>query len=323
MAAPIHLADFERLTTNPLKKGVINVFRRESMAMDLMPWINAGTLSVEFIRTKTAATPEWRKLNAEFTGGKATTEPVRERVRDIGQMVDVDKMLVYAKNQIINQRTYHTTSVVEAIAYEFNNQIYNGDPEADEDTIIGLWYRLINDWAAGLSIAGGSLDISSNSAAFAANALTFLHMLDQAIHGLHGHKANLIFVNDTLFLIIQHALRALGLLKTTEDSFDREIMKYKGAVIVDLGNTTPHGSTKVMTDTETSGTVKTGGALTSLICVRTGMPYFSGFYEYPLDVYDHGKTDGGVVFRTVIDWPIGLLSVNPASVSRVHSLTVA
>lgn len=324
MADPIHLADFERLTVSPLKRGVINVFRRESMAMDILPWLNAGTLSIEILRSVVAPTPEWRKLNAEFSGSKGSVEPITERVRDIGQMVDVDKMFVRAKNQIINQRTYHTTQTITAIAYEFNNQLINGDPIVDEDTIVGLWKRIQDDSPASVSVSAGSLDISIDAATLAASQLKFLDYLDQALHAIHGHKAQVIFVNDTMYLRFQSALRGLGLLKTTDDSFDREIMKYKGARIVDLGNTTPHGTTKVMTDVETSGTVKTGGALTSLYACALGQgQYLSGFYEYPMDVEDLGKTDGGVIFRTVIDWPIGLFMVNPASIARVHSITAA
>ena len=73
------LAEAARLMTDPLKKGIIDIFRRESLIMDKLSWEDAGTLSIKVLRNKTLPTVYWRKIGGIFTESKGEVEELEER----------------------------------------------------------------------------------------------------------------------------------------------------------------------------------------------------------------------------------------------------
>lgn len=322
------MADFSRLATQPLRKAVIDIFRKESMVMDILPWEDAGTLSIEIPRVKDAPVPAWRKINADFSESKAVTETIQERVFDLGGFVDVDKMYVRAKNTIVNMRAFQTDQFVTAMAYEFNSKFISGNPLVDEDTFVGLWYRLKNLLPSAQTITNSTgLDISPDASGLAANFDTFFDKTDELIHALADHKAAYLAMNSTAFLRFQSGLRARGLLSQNADQFGRRVYEYGpgGPQLIDLGNTTPGGTTKIIGNVELAdGTAVTGGASTSIYAFKTGEgKYLTGFYEYPMDTVDLGLINNGRSYRTVIDWPVGIFHVSPFAVARMVGVIAA
>jgi len=322
---PLTLADFARLSTDPVKRGVVMTWQMESFLMDKLPWEAAGTLHIEVIRMKKAPVPTWRKLNASFTEDKATAEPIQEQVFDIGGNCDVDYQLVHATNQIVNPRSFQTEAYSKAIAYAVNDVLINGDPTVNEDALIGLKYRIMALLPAAQHINLAGLDVSPDAAGLAANEDTLLDALNSITWRLDGHKGSCIVCNDTLFLRLQSALRKKGLLSQTQDQFGRIIYSFLGMPIIDLGFTTPDGTTKVIIDTEPTDGSLYGSAAgsTSLYVLRTGGQYVNGFYQYPMRVEDLGLIDSGVHYRTLIEWPIGIYMVNPRSVARLSGIVAA
>lgn len=314
------LADFLRLADSDLKKGVIDVFRRESFAMDLMSFPGIDGLSTQVMRTKSLPTVAFRKIGGTWSESKGEVEPIQENVYQMGGYFDVDKVLDKAKS-IVNQRALQADMFVTSLAYNFNDYFINGDPTADADGFTGLWYRLVNHLAAAQSVAGGSIDISADSTSLAADQVTLVDLIHQANHACEGHGCDAIFVNSTLFLRLGSALRASGLLDTTQDNYGRTVETFGpgGPMIYDLGVKADQ-STLIITNAETSGTVKTGGTLTSAYFVKFGENFLSGFQLYGVDVNDIGLLENGVAYRTVIDWPVGLALINPRSVARIHSI---
>jgi len=322
------LADYARVAAdNKLKSGVIDIIRVTSPLLDAMSFETTGALSVELNRTKTLPTVYSRKIGGTFTASKGVTEPLTERMFNFGGYVDIDKVLIKAK-AIVDQRTLQTTMFTKAMTLFFHNAFINGTPSADYDSLIGLWWRLVNDMPASQSISAASIDISPDSAALAAAQLSLLQYIDQLceVVGSPG-MPDFLFMNATTKRRLSAAIKAQGLLKTTEDAFGRTFETYGpgGPKIVDMGVTDPLDlTTTIITDVElANGTALTGATFTSIYAVKLGGEYLNGWDEYPLDVNDIGLMEDGLTYRIMLDWTPGIYMTSPFSIGRIYGIQAA
>ncbi len=323
----ITLAEMSRLLTDPLKKGVVDVFRRESKIMDRLSFEDSGTLSIEVLRTKTLPTVGWRKIGNAYGSSQGVTEPIVERVHSLGGSVDVDKAYVRATNTVVKARSVQTDMFTTAIALGFNDAFINGDPTANADTLVGLFYRFISGAVpSGQSLNLNGLDISPDvGTTLSANFDTFLDNFQALIHNCDGHKADAVLMNQTLYLRIVSALRQKGLFSQSQDNYGRTIVTYGpgGPELIDIGNKADQTSLVIGNVETNAGTALTGGGATSAYAVRWNTPYVAGFQEYPLEVQDLGLINDGVTYRTVIDWTPGIFMINPRAVARLSGVIAA
>lgn len=320
---PYTLSDYERLATDDLKRGVVDVFRRESFAMDLMTFEDTDNLSVQVLRTKSLPSVAFRKIGETWSESKGEFEPVQENIFQLGGYIDVDKVLERAA-AVVNQRAQQSDMFVTSIAYTFNDYFINGDPTVDEDGFTGLWYRIRN-YHSSQEVAGGGLDVSPDAASLSSNQVTLLDYYQGLIHKCEGHKCDALFCNSTLYLRTLSALRASGLLATTRDNYNRWVTTYGegGPMIYDIG-TKGDQSSLIIGNTETNdGSALTGGAATSCYAVKFGENFLMGVQLYPIDVVDKGLLENGVTLRTIVDWPVGLYLVNPRSIARLKGVIAA
>lgn len=313
---------------SPLVAGVAKILQDESKFMDVLPIADVGTLSVEVMREGSLpSTIGWRKIGADHSSYRATNPtPISEQAYSFGNVIEIDKALIKDKaKKLYDPRAYQTEMITRAMAREFNDAAINGSPLVTPDRPTGLKYRIANDFStqridANTNVAG--LDLSPDAAALSTNIALFFNKLDALIYACAGHKADYILCNDTFLLWYWGAARASGLLKVTTDNLGREFYEYKGAKFLDMGLKLDD-STKLMTNTETiTGTADTSGACSSLIAVRMGKEYFTGWQEYALEVLNKGYKDSadGLTESVIIDWVVGLAVSHPRSVARLTGL---
>lgn len=317
------LADFSAQATQPLKKAVIETWRQESFLMEKLPIESTGTLSVEFVRTKTLPTITARNIGESMTESKGILEPMSEQVSVLSAYIDVAREYVKATNTMGNIRAEQTKMFSKALAYKFNDMFINGNPASTPKEMTGLWYRLVNDFAAAQSVSAGSIDVSPDSATLTAASGILMDKLNELVYAVDGHTADMILVNKTLYLRILAGIRIAGLWATTKDAFGRELPTFNGIPIIDIGNAGDQ-TTAIITDTElAAGTAVTGSTFTSAYALRMGDGYVKGFQEEPVDVVDVGLLESGIAYRTHINWPIGIYIPNPRAVARLYAIQAA
>jgi hypothetical protein len=312
-----------------LVAGVAKILQEESKFMDMLPFWNAGTLSIKVVQEGTLpSTIGWRRIGADHSSYRATNPSKKEeRAYSIGNIIEIDKALIKDKSaKMYDPRAYQVSMITKAIGRVFNDTAINNTELANVDAPVGLKARIANDLPSSQLMFGDSsssaLDLSLDASGRAANIQQFLHMLDKLIWACDGHKASAILCNSTFILLWWDIARQSGMLKTTTDALGREFATYKGVPFIDMGYKVDDSST-IMTNTElTAATADTGGTCSSLIAVKIGKEHFTGWQEYSMEVLHKGYKDSadGLTERTIIDWVIGLALSHPRSAARLGGL---
>lgn len=323
MANEYTLADFERLAPDDLNKAVIRTFREASPIMNTLKWQKKAALSVTYLRINEVPNVPWRKIGESFTQVKVEPERVQERPYFIGAKSDIAKEYVMA-DSIVDQRKLQDKAITEGIAYGFNYAFFKGDPTVDEDSLVGLWYRLKNDLASGQTVLGGGLDVSPDSAETDPGK-KLLRKIDELLSLFDSLDGVKLFMNRQMKLALDFHAKDSGFLGHHTNEIGKTYTTYGegGPEIIDAGYKYDL-TNQIITNVEADdGNTLTGGDATTIYAVKFGEPYLAGFYEFPLSAADKGLLEDHVNYRTVIDWSPGIYMVNPRSAARLVGIVAA
>lgn len=322
---PLSLADYAA-EPKPLVAGVVNILRKESKIMDVLPFEDVGALAIKVTREGSALpVVGWRNIGADHGSVKSTKpDEVTENAYSIGNEIDVDKVYLKDKSvRLYDPRTYQQARIVKAIGRTFSDKFINGLP-TDQKNPVGLWWRTGNDLAASQRI-NASVDISADSGTVAVSTQTFIDALDALLYAvtdnLDGTDKVFAVCNDTTLMRINSLFRQSGLLTNSKDALGRTFFEYKGATFIDAGLKVDE-STRIITNAE-SGTALTGGGATSIYAFKVGKEFLTGWQEYALEVSDWVLQPNQVTYKQVIDWMVGIALSHPRSAARLYGITAA
>ena len=320
MANEFTLADYEK-TASPLTQAVIRTWREASPILEMLKFKTSDNLSEKVIRYGTLPTAPWRNIGESFTQVKVAPDSVEERLYFMGAKMDIPREYNIAKS-LVNQRAVQEEAIMKAVAFGFNEAFFVNTPEADPKAIVGLWYRLVNDFAAGQSVDGGGLDISPNTAV-ATWILQLFDLVENLLSKVDGNPSDkVLFMNSTFYMRFQSACRNSNLLDSGTDQLGRQFLTYGkgGPKIVDIGYKVDQ-ATKIMPDTElANGTALTGATFSSMTCARFGEPYVAGWCQEMPNAEDKGETEDGVNLRTIVRFSPGLYISSPRAVARLYDV---
>jgi hypothetical protein len=302
-----------------LSSGVVDLLRKESFLLDKMQFPSIGSLKAKGLRIKSLPTLQNRKLNAGYSHSVGEIEPLEENAYLFGGRVDFDHRLTGKADLIQDPAAWNVKMYTRALAYGWNNDIINNTPEANPNSIVGLRYRYARDFSAQI-VGGGAIDISANASTLSANCGTFYDLVQSTIYKCREHTCDMILTSDTMKLRIDAVARVLGMYATTKDSFGRTITTWGegGPAVIDMG-TQADQSTKIFADDEGATGVPTGSAgLSSLMCVKLGTDYLTGFQ-------DNGGLQSfewqtGVLKHVELDWAAGIFITDPKSIAWLYNV---
>jgi len=300
----------------------MDTFLMESDVMQMVPWETLNALATTVVKYQDLPSVGFRKLNAGYTESTGHFEHKVESISLMGGMIDTDKALVRAKNTIAEARAVQQLMMTKSIAYKFNDKFINGNPESDPEEFKGISKRIDE-----LAVEGYDSQVIDNAGTAGDGILldaterhNFLDHVDQLIYSLPGHKPDFLLMNKKTLLALRACLRYEKLLDNTRDMFDRLVDVYQGARLVDIG-TKADQVTEIITNTETTAGAAGGTECTSIYAVKFGVGEFLwGIQEYALEVTDKGLLEAKPVYRTEIDWPLGLAHISPRCMGRLYNI---
>jgi hypothetical protein len=132
-------------------------------------------------------------------------------------------------------------------------------------------------------------------------------------------------MNEVMKRRINFILRLMGTsggLDITKDQFDRTIQMYKGAILRDPGYKSDQ-ATRILTSTETAAGADGSSNYGSIYAVNYSTDHFFGWQFSEPNVQDLGLINNGVIYRTLIDWAVGLMNASTRSIGRLYDIKLS
>jgi|GEM_PF-1369644 len=354
-AGTVTLADYALMSNQPLVQAVTMSLINYGNVIQDIPLVPRQTLQVNGVRWEgNLPTPNWVPLNSEGTSVHGQPTPYQEQAYIVRNYVDVDKYIVLDQNQIVEPRGTQTNAFLQGLTYDINNKFFKNahDGTGDANAPVGLRARLDDAASANKfgvrpenKIDAGGLDISQATLVTTpSNGNKLIELIDQllwSVDAIDGAGGNVVlYMNDNMRRRFHFALRALGTqggLDESKDMFQRVIQSYKGAVIRDPGVKADQTTRIILgpaqadisgqngeTATGADGSTNTTPNYTSIYAVNYGTDHFFGwqFTEGP-NVQDLGLINNGAIYRTLIDWAVGLINTSTRSIGRLYDIKIS
>lgn len=292
------------------KAGVISLYAEKSDILAAMRFEGIAGNALTYTQEGTLPATAFRGINEGFTASAGTFNPQKESLYLAGGDLDVDRFLI--KTQGMEVRSRHEALKVKALAQDVTDVILSGVNATEPRKFDGLKTRLT-----------GSQLIQAGSTANG-TALS-LKKLDQLIDQ----------VNSPTHLIMSRAMRRKfaaafrsstfpnGLFSIENSASDggqgTQLMRYNGLPILLGYEQNKNTAILPFTEAATSGT-DTG---TSIYCVNFGEDGIVGISNGGIDVRDLGELNDSPVWRTRVEWYLGMVAYSPYAGARLWSIADA
>lgn len=332
-SSALTLGQYAIMSNDPLVQAVTYslIDNGSVMARDI-PFQNAATLIANGVRWEgNLPSVNWANINEEGTTVSGTPTPYQEQAYILRNYIDVDKVLVQDRNQIVDPRAAQTAAYLKAQAYDFNDKfINNNHTSGNVKAVVGLRARIDNGTTYGVrsenKINGNAVDMrGANMTAVTFGA--FSEYVDQLLWSVDSPDGSgvVLYLNDVLKRRWERALRQFagqGGFSQATDQYGRVVEMYKGAQIRDIGRKADQ-STLIITNTETAAGVDGSSTHTSIYAAKFDTEHLSGWQFEPLQARDLGLMENGVIYRTFIDWTGGLYNAHTRSMGRLYGILMS
>jgi hypothetical protein len=319
------LAQLAKIEKQALKRGVMLNILRFCRIMETFPFENVSALDNIAVRWSSLPDVAFRKIGAGYTASEGDYDQIHESVYAFGGDINLDRIFGKVKNTIVDPRKDQVKMKTKAMAYKFNDYLINGDHATDADGFEGLKKRVAGMPSRQTVYVAAAASAAHVPITDATTARTFLDKWEEAYYKCNNGEVKTILCNEGIRWGFARVLRLAqigggGFLDVTRDSFDREILRYKNASIVDMGFKKDQ-ATEIITDTEVAGD---GGAdATSAYFVSYGTDEgLSGIQLDQMEVYDplNGGEQESIPAKLVrIEWIMGLANFGSHAFTRLRN----
>lgn len=322
----VTLAHVAKLEDKPLRKGIIMNLLREGPILEYLPFENVNALTNVAVRWTSLPSVAFRRINTGYTRSEGDVEQVYEAVYGFGGEIELDRVFDKVTGSMIKDpRQLQIEMKTKAMALKFNEYFIQGDHAVDADGFEGLKKRIANGASRQLIRASATTDILDPTAS-TANARRFIDKWEEAMYSANGGDINVILCNEKMKWGLGRVLRYAGIsggqwLDTTTDSFDREILTYKGAPILDMGLESDQ-TTEVIPLNETADDA--GADATSVYFVPFNDEHgITGIQLSEMEVYDPlegGERETMPSKLVRVEWWVGLAGFGSYGPTRLYNI---
>jgi hypothetical protein len=295
------LLEAAKLTQDPLKKGVIEIFPQTSPVLERLPFFDVNGLAYKYNMEETLPGIGFRGINESYDESTGVVNPQVEPLFIGGGLSEVDRVLVKGQGQDI--RAIYDAMKAKAFALEYTKKFFKGDNASNPKEFDGLEKRLSGDQVIDADSSGGY-------------ALT-LAKLDELIDAVQGGP-DVLFMHKILRRKVNALMRAAGqATETVSDAFGRQINAYAGIPIAVIEQ--DKDGADILGFTEDA--LDSGTDATSIYAVKFGAAqYVSGLQNGAMEVVDKGNPAGSVHYVTDIEWVCSMGVFHPKAAARLRGI---
>lgn len=295
----ITLLESAKLSQNMLKAGVIEEYAKNSVALEVLPFIDVQGNAFSYNREGTLPGIDFRGVNEKYTESSGTVNNQTASLAILGGDVDVDRFIAQTRSNINDQRAIQTQLKTKAMARFFDKNFIDGDVAVNNKGFDGLNKLTTNVVNAGTN--GNVLSLS---------------MLDELIDAVDG-GANLLIMSAEMRRKFKALLQAQGgYIESEYDAFGRPVVTYGGVPIRTIGK--DNAGAEILGFDETQGTATDTGSVYALrVDAADGV---AGITNGGVNVEDLGQLQEKPAYRTRIEFYAGLVVQNSNSAARLKGV---
>lgn len=286
-----------KLSNDLLLRGVIETIVKESMLLQMLPFMEVTGTAVTYNREATLAAASFYDVGDTWTEATPTFNQVTANLKILGGDADVDNFLAstYADTNDIEAEIIALRA--KAVAHKFSDAFFNGDSAVDTKSFDGL-IKVLN---------GTSQEITAG----ANGAQLTLDMMDQLIDLVKPGKPDALFMSRRTRRKLKSLRRSSGtILETDINQFGQRIESYDGIPVI---------ADDFISDTETQGT--SGAVCSSIFAVKFGQGLgVMGLEHGGIQVEEVGELETKDATRWRLKWYAGLAVFSMLGVARIKGI---
>lgn len=297
------LLEASKLNDGDIKRqAVIEMFAQNSDILRVLPFEDIPGGSLTYNLEGELPGVGFRGFNEGYDESTGIMNQTTEVLRIAGGDLDVDKALIKTRGEQV--RDSQESMKIKSMALSIADKIINGDSEADPRVFDGLRKRIVGDQLidAGSSDGGDALSI---------------FQLDEAIDAVDG--ANYLLMNKAARNRLNQAARQGlgGEMHWDKDEFGRRIAMYNDLpiLVADYDNE----GKQIMGFDEVASGGSTATA-SSIYILSIGSDKITGLQNGVMEVEDLGEIDEKPVFRTRVEWLVGLAAMHGRAAARIRGV---
>ncbi len=291
-------------TGNVIRSAIIELYAGSSGILRVLPWTNIAGNALKYNREGNLPGVGFRGVNEAFASSTGVLNPITEPLVIAGGDLDVDRFILQTMGMA--QRSMHEAMKIRSLALTFTRKFLKGDQLSDPREFDGLQTRVVGNQliAAGSTANGTPLSLAKLDEA-----------IDQTLNPTH------LIMNKAMKRRLTTAVRAGlgGQIEIALDEFGKQVEIYNGLPIITVDLDADGVSILPFTEAATSGTA----TATSIYVVSMGGEGLNGIQNGGVDVRDLGELQTAPVFRTRVEWFVGLAVFNGRAVARLWSIADA
>lgn len=288
-----------------LRSAIIELYAGSSDILRVLPFENIAGNALSYRREGNLPGVGFRGVNEAFTASTGVINPLTEPLVIAGGDLDVDRFIIQTMGEGV--RSQHEAMKVRSLSLNFTKKFFKGDMASEPREFDGLQARVTGSQliAAGATANGTALSLAKLDEA-----------IDQTLNPTH------LIMNRKMSRLLTAAARTgtvAGDISWDLDEFGRRVQFYNGLPILTVDLDGDGVSILPFTEAATSGTA----TATSIYVVSIGGDGLTGIQNGIPDVRDLGEINTAPVFRTRVEWYVGLAIFNGRAVTRLWSIADA
>jgi len=289
-----------------IKSSIMEYFASGSELLSVLPFETIVGNAISFNRELTLPNVGFRSVNEAFLESTGEVQKVTESLAISGGDIDVDRFLVETGGP--GQRDVQEQLKAKAIALNITKNLIKGDAAADPEAFDGFQRRCLS---------GDNL--VPNHATVAQGM--FLTSLDEAIDNVE--MPTHLLMNKTMKRRFAEAARDTavgGYITYDPNELGMPIMRYAGLPIITVDKDETNTGIMLFNEADNAGGA-VGSSIYVLSLTDDGVVGLQG--GGGMDVRDMGEIDTAPVYRTRVEWYIGMAIYRARAITRLWGFTNA